>query len=95
MCCGSVLQCVAVCCSLLQYITACCSQDKKCIFEVCCMVGQRGAAWQCAAACCSVLHRDHVHNVVTMSCDDACGVLQCVALCCAVLQCVAMHRSKG
>ena len=55
-----------------------------------CSVLRGGAAWCSVAACCSVLHRDEVHNVITMSCDDACGVLHCVALCCAVLHCVAL-----
>ena len=83
--CGSVLQCVVMCCRLLQCVAGCSWRSvplaRQVLLQrvaVCCSVLQRVAVCcsvlQCVAACCSVL--------------QCCSVSQGVALCRSVLQCV-------
>jgi len=107
VCCGSVLQCVAVYSSVLQCVAVCCSALQ--------CVAVRRSASQCVAVRCSVLQcvalcsnpllpvlTRHFVMCCSVSCNVSCNVLyyvaarmfQCVAGCRRVLQGVAVCSSS-
>jgi len=82
--CGSVLQCVAVCCSVLRVPSG--ATGRGCtladwLFATSFGSEVRCSALQCVAVCCSTLQCVAVR----------CSVLQCVAVCCSVLSGATSH----
>ena len=76
--CGSVLQCVAVCCSVLQ-------TSGMPHFQVC------GNVWQCVAVCCSVLQTSGMPHFQKRPMHNINSDLQHSATVCKRLQHTATH----